>query len=189
MDQIHSYINSHDITSLRDYWSFLEQHLFSYLDAPYPVVIHRLVTNLFRIYLVNALQSGRNEKVTEFFEKMTPHLSSFPEWKDWYGEYDEMVDMRLMFRLFGKLTDWSWKLITELQVIFNYRLLFLLRFSICLRGSKGYLKYLWYASSFEWLRFSFLTCSGWVSLMTTYIMHKSLFYEIYPCQSVKVIIY
>jgi len=85
MDQIHSYINNYDIVSLRDYWSFLEQHLFSHVDAPYTSVLHKLSNNLLRFYLVNALQSGRNDKVTEFFDKLTLQLQTHPEWRDWFG--------------------------------------------------------------------------------------------------------
>ena len=86
MEQLHSYINSYDIIGLRDFWTFLETHLFSLFDVTYSTCIQKLSSCILRVYLVNAIQCNRQDKVMEFFEKLAGQLQNQNEWKDWFGE-------------------------------------------------------------------------------------------------------
>lgn len=44
--------------------------------------------SLLKFYVVNAVQSGRSDKVSEFFEKMASELQHQSEWKEWFGKKD-----------------------------------------------------------------------------------------------------
>jgi len=85
MEQIHSHINSFDIAGLRDYWSMLEQFVFVHTDKVQSAAVRKLWTSILRTYLVNAVQAGRTDKITEFFDKLASTLNTQPEWKDWFG--------------------------------------------------------------------------------------------------------
>jgi len=87
MEQIHTYINSFDVIALRDYWSTLEQFVFVHTDKVQSTAVRKLWTSILRYYLVNAVQAGRMDKVTEFFDKLVATLNTQPEWKDWFGLY------------------------------------------------------------------------------------------------------
>ena len=39
--------------------------------------------------MVNAVQNGKLEKVSEFYEKLAPDLQHQAEWKDWFGKVDQ----------------------------------------------------------------------------------------------------
>ena len=79
------YINSFDIVALRDYWLMLEQFVFVHCDKVQSTAVRKLWTSILRYYLVNAIQAGRMDKVTEFFDKLAVTFSTQPEWKDWFG--------------------------------------------------------------------------------------------------------
>jgi len=85
MEQIHLFVSSSDIAALRDYWTMLEQFVFIHADRIQSAAVRKLWTSILRVYLVTAIQAGRTDKVTEFFEKMASTLSGQPEWKDWFG--------------------------------------------------------------------------------------------------------
>ena len=85
MEQIHTYINSFDIVALRDYWSMLEQFVFVHTDKVQAAAVRKLWTSLLRVYLVNAVQAGRADKITEFFEKLAATLNTQSDWRDWFG--------------------------------------------------------------------------------------------------------
>ena len=87
METLHSHINNHDLTGLRGYWQFLDQRLFSRLEQTYAPSVRKLETSLLKLYVVNAVQTNKADKVTEFFEKMTSELQGQAEWRDWFGTY------------------------------------------------------------------------------------------------------
>ena len=85
MEQLNYYITTFDLASVRDYWAFLDQRLFSHLELLYASAVRKLEISVLKMYLVNAIQSNKQDKVTEFFEKMVPELQTQPEWKEWFG--------------------------------------------------------------------------------------------------------
>ena len=91
MDILHTHINNHDLAGLREYWEFLDQRLFSRLEQSYTPSIRKLETSLLKLYIVNAVQSNKPEKVMEFFEKMTSELQGQAEWRDWFGVYTRSI--------------------------------------------------------------------------------------------------
>ena len=86
IQQLFSHVTNHDLLSLRDFWQHLHRRFFSRLNQSLSNAVHTLETCLYRLYLVHNLQNGRVEKVTEFFEKMSPDLQNQPEWKDWFSK-------------------------------------------------------------------------------------------------------
>jgi len=85
LEQIHAYISNCDIVGFNDYWTYLDRHLFAHLDVGYAPCIRKLNTSILRIYLVLTVQAGRQEKVSEFYEKMIGQLQSQLDWRDWFS--------------------------------------------------------------------------------------------------------
>ena len=61
-------------------------YLSSRLEQVYSNSVRKLEMSLLKYYVINAVQSGRADKVNEFFEKLAPDLQHNPEWKEWFGE-------------------------------------------------------------------------------------------------------
>ncbi|OXA61123.1 WD repeat-containing protein 91 [Folsomia candida] len=78
------FIDSSDLHSLRELWSYLEGKFFSRLAPTHSSVVKKYEFGLYKFYLVEALKAGRKDKLSEFFEKMATELNPYPEWKEWY---------------------------------------------------------------------------------------------------------
>ncbi|CAF0724649.1 unnamed protein product [Didymodactylos carnosus] len=90
VEQLTMYINTYDINALMDYWQLIENRLFSLVlrstqQQQQNNGLNKIRTNLYRCYLVHAIQSSKNDKVLEFFEKLTKSLQHLPEWKEWFA--------------------------------------------------------------------------------------------------------
>ncbi|KAL5021151.1 hypothetical protein ScPMuIL_000306 [Solemya velum] len=85
IEQLQYYINNYELVSLRDYWTYLSHRLFSRLEQRFMSSVRKLEVSLFRHYLVNAAQNNRQDKIVEFFEKMTPDLQNQAEFKEWFS--------------------------------------------------------------------------------------------------------
>jgi len=48
--------------------------------------VRKLENAVLKLYLVNAVTSGKVDKVTEFFVRFTPELIGQPEWKEWFSK-------------------------------------------------------------------------------------------------------
>jgi len=48
--------------------------------------VRKLENAVLKFYLVNAVASGKTDKVTEFFARFTPELIGQPEWKEWFSK-------------------------------------------------------------------------------------------------------
>jgi hypothetical protein len=88
-DQLLQYIYSHDLTNLIDYWSYLDQRYFSRISLKVSASNTTALTRkyelfLFRFYLIHAFQTGKLDKVMDFFENYANKLQSQNEWRDWY---------------------------------------------------------------------------------------------------------
>ena len=88
VDQLCSYIASYDLSSLRDAWSHLDQRVFSRLEHQFIPTVRKLEGGLLKMYVMNTIQTNRNDKLLEFFEKMSLELQNQPEWKEWFGKLD-----------------------------------------------------------------------------------------------------
>lgn len=86
VDQLYQYILSYDITSLRDYWDYLNDRFFKRLDYQHNSNVKKLEMCLLRLYIVHAIQNSKNDKVVEFFEKYTAELQTQTEWREWFGK-------------------------------------------------------------------------------------------------------
>lgn len=84
-EQLMAYVSASDIQGLRDYWNHLDCKLFCRLEQIYSTAIRKLEFGLLKFYLVQAHQAGRQEKIAEFFEKLTPELQKVHEWRDWFA--------------------------------------------------------------------------------------------------------
>ncbi|XP_074923500.1 WD repeat-containing protein 91 isoform X2 [Chelonoidis abingdonii] len=84
VEQLQQFIQSYDLSALRDYWNYLDRRLFSRLEDVYRPTVNKLKTSLFRYYLVYTVQTNRNDKTQEFFLKQASELQNQVEWKDWF---------------------------------------------------------------------------------------------------------
>ena len=86
MEQIWSLLAVYDLQGLRDYWRYLNQRLFARLEQQrYAPSIRKLESSILKLYIVNAHQCGRQDKVLAFFEQMGPELQANADFKDWFG--------------------------------------------------------------------------------------------------------
>lgn len=86
MEQIWTLISGYDLQGLRDYWKYLNHRLFSRLEQRYNSSVRKLESSLLKLYIVNAHQSGRQDKVLAFYEQLGAELQSHPDFKDWFGK-------------------------------------------------------------------------------------------------------
>ncbi|CAF3892230.1 unnamed protein product [Rotaria sordida] len=88
-EQLTIYINQFDINNLIDYWTQIEQRLLSTLiirSQQQTNVLTKIRTNLYRCYLIHAIQSSKMDKIHEFFDRLTKILQQSNEWtKDWFA--------------------------------------------------------------------------------------------------------
>lgn len=84
VEQLQQFIQSFDLSGLRDYWVYLDRRLFSRLEDVYRPTVSKLKTSLYRYYLVYTIQTNRIDKAQEFFQKQASELQNQPEWKDWF---------------------------------------------------------------------------------------------------------
>ncbi|XP_078527025.1 WD repeat-containing protein 91 isoform X2 [Lissotriton helveticus] len=84
VEQLQQFIQSFDLSGLRDYWVYLDRRLFSRLEDVYRPTVSKLKTSLYRFYLVYTIQTNRIDKAQEFFQKQASELQNQSEWKDWF---------------------------------------------------------------------------------------------------------
>ncbi|XP_038608413.1 WD repeat-containing protein 91 [Tachyglossus aculeatus] len=84
VEQLQQLVQAYELAALREYWGYLERHLFSRLEDVYRPTVAKLKTSLFRYYLVYTIQTSRNDKAQEFFSKQATELQNQAEWKDWF---------------------------------------------------------------------------------------------------------
>ncbi|MBN3283690.1 WDR91 protein, partial [Polyodon spathula] len=84
IEQLQQFIQSYDLSGLRDYWGYLDRRLFSRLEDVYRPTVNKLRTSLYRYYLVYTVQTARSEKTQEFFQKQAQELQGQTEWRDWF---------------------------------------------------------------------------------------------------------
>lgn len=84
LEQFQQYVGSHSLSNLRDFWTHLNGRLFCRLEQRYIPSVKKLEVGLLKLYVVNACQSNRQDKVTEFFDKMAGDLQQQPEFREWF---------------------------------------------------------------------------------------------------------
>ncbi|CAF3388997.1 unnamed protein product [Rotaria socialis] len=89
IEQLTIYIHQFDINNLIDYWTQLEQRLLSTLiirSQHQTNVLTKTRTNLYRCYLIHAIQSSKTDKINEFFDRLAKTLQQSHEWtKEWFA--------------------------------------------------------------------------------------------------------
>ncbi|XP_071476056.1 WD repeat-containing protein 91-like [Diadema antillarum] len=84
LDQLLGFISTYDLSGLKSYWDHLERRVFSHLEHTHAHNVNKLRISILRLYVVNAVQSNRGDKVNDFFDKLVPELQNQPEWKEWF---------------------------------------------------------------------------------------------------------
>uniref|UniRef100_A0A668AIN8 WD repeat-containing protein 91 n=1 Tax=Myripristis murdjan TaxID=586833 RepID=A0A668AIN8_9TELE len=85
IDQLLQFIQSFDLSGLKEYWLYLDRRLFCRLEDVYRSTVNKLRTSLYRYYVINTIQVIRNlEKTQEFFQKQALELQGQAEWRDWF---------------------------------------------------------------------------------------------------------
>ncbi|CAF0959075.1 unnamed protein product [Brachionus calyciflorus] len=88
-DQLLSYIYSFDLNGLIDYWTYLDQKYFSRITikiskTSHNTLIKRYELYLLRLYVINTIKCGKQDKTLEFFENSAGKQQLQFEWKEWY---------------------------------------------------------------------------------------------------------
>ncbi|RNA31622.1 WD repeat-containing 91 [Brachionus plicatilis] len=88
-DQLLSYIYSFDLSGLIDYWNYLDQKYFSRITikiskASHYTLIKRYELYLHRLYVINTIKCGKQDKTFEFFDNLANKQQLQFEWKEWY---------------------------------------------------------------------------------------------------------
>ncbi|KAL8579039.1 hypothetical protein ACOMHN_035978 [Nucella lapillus] len=84
VEQLITYVGSHDLQHLREYWAHLNQRFFSRLEQRYAPSVRKLEVSLLKLYVVSAQQSNRQDRVRDFFEKIGSELQNQQEFRDWF---------------------------------------------------------------------------------------------------------
>jgi len=85
LEQINCYISTHDLTGLLELWKHFDVRLFSKLETRRIVAVKKLENSLLKLYVVNCIQTKQQDKLREFFERLSPDLQGQSEWKDWFA--------------------------------------------------------------------------------------------------------
>ena len=85
VEQLMAYVGSHDLQHLREYWAHLNHRFFSRLEQRYAASVRKLEVSLLKLYIVNAHQNNRQDRVRDFFEKIGPELQNQLEFREWFG--------------------------------------------------------------------------------------------------------
>ncbi|XP_011700563.1 PREDICTED: WD repeat-containing protein 91 [Wasmannia auropunctata] len=85
VDQLMQHIYNYDLTSLRELWGHFDTRMFCRLESHFTPAIRKLENAVLKMYLVNAAVNGKQDKIQEFFTKMTPELQGQSEWKEWFA--------------------------------------------------------------------------------------------------------
>lgn len=94
------YIYNYDLTSLRELWGHLDLRMFSRLESHFTPAVRKLENAVLKMYLVNAAVNNKQDRIQEFFTKMTPELQGHSEWKEWFGRvsfYRQKLEERTVF--------------------------------------------------------------------------------------------
>lgn len=87
IEQLMHHISAYDLNALRELWGHLDSYMFSKLESHFTPGVKKLENAVLKMYLVNAVVNNKQEKVVEFFTKLTPELQNQSEWKDWFSKY------------------------------------------------------------------------------------------------------
>ncbi|KAL1922767.1 uncharacterized protein VTP21DRAFT_9143 [Calcarisporiella thermophila] len=85
VDEFFNFISAGDLTSLLDYWKYLDTRYFSRVEGRFANTVKYFETCLLRCYLVHAVQHKRADKITEFFELLGSELQGDAEWSKWFA--------------------------------------------------------------------------------------------------------
>ena len=85
VDQLNSFINSHDLGGLVDLWRHLDSRIFTRLEASRVPAVRKLENSLLKLYAVTCVSTKQAEKLKEFFERIASDVHGQQEWKDWFA--------------------------------------------------------------------------------------------------------
>ncbi|KAK7486232.1 hypothetical protein BaRGS_00022555 [Batillaria attramentaria] len=85
LEQLLAYIGTYDLQHLRENWAYLNHRFFSRLEQRYASSVRKLEISLLKLYVVNAQQNNRQDRVRDFFERMGPELQNQQEFRDWFA--------------------------------------------------------------------------------------------------------
>ncbi|XP_038071030.1 WD repeat-containing protein 91-like [Patiria miniata] len=85
LDHLLNSVWNYDLAAVRGYMEHLDRRIFSHLEYSQMTNVRKLEVSILRLYIVNASQNNRSDKVSEFFEKMGSEIQNQPEWKEWFA--------------------------------------------------------------------------------------------------------
>ncbi|XP_074107979.1 WD repeat-containing protein 91 [Cotesia typhae] len=85
VDQLMQHIYTFDLVSLRELWGHLDTRMFCRLENYFVPSVRKLENSVLKMYLINAAVNNKQERIHDFFAKMTPELQGHSEWKEWFA--------------------------------------------------------------------------------------------------------
>ena len=85
VDQLSSFVNSHDLNGLLDLWRHLDSRIFTRLETSRAPAVRKLENSLLKLYAVTCVSTKQSEKLKEFFERIATDVHGQSEWKDWFA--------------------------------------------------------------------------------------------------------
>lgn len=85
LEHLLALLQGYELQAMLDFWYYLDSRFFSRLEQSFLKAVKRFELDLLRLYLVNAVQHARKDKVQEFFELYSTELANSPEWSSWFG--------------------------------------------------------------------------------------------------------
>lgn len=77
-------ISALELQTFLDQWNHLDVAWFSKLELHYASCVKKMRNGMLKLYLVTASTAGRQDKVQEFFQKMSQEFLGESEWKEWF---------------------------------------------------------------------------------------------------------
>lgn len=88
VEQLKLFIKQLDLTGLIEYWTTIEQRIspiFSDFDRTNVEIFSKTRFHLYRCYLMHAVQTSKQEKINEFFDRLGKVLLQKNDWpKEWF---------------------------------------------------------------------------------------------------------
>lgn len=103
VDQLLLHVYNYDLVGLKEAWNHLNARLFIRLEQHFAPTVKKLENAVLKFYLVNASENNKQDKITEFFTKLTSELVGQNEWKEWFGKevvLSKELDYSLHFKIF-----------------------------------------------------------------------------------------
>ena len=128
IERLTVYIHQYDINNLIDYWTQIEQQLLLTLlvdSQQLKNIFTKIRINLYRCYLIHAIQSSKIGKIKEFYDCLTKYFQQINQWtKEWFAlPFLQNPEENLLFQVYfsKQWTNLFWTSLQNFLTLAFYR--------------------------------------------------------------------